>query len=130
MNAIRRYAYSASFEFFIPQNYGTREPFKGDRKEAYDVAKNHAKKPSDPCKKFLSDHLINVDKVITTMNNQRAFDGTTSSLSIRDAGLDPAGTLVQVAEYFEDPDHLAWTARFPQKGSGAKLNDVFFGIKG
>jgi hypothetical protein len=70
-----------------------RETLVGDRKKAYDTARDEAKQLSDQCKKFLRvTAKINPADIISAINKQVAFDGTTSTNSLVEAGLRESGT--------------------------------------
>jgi RHS repeat-associated protein len=109
-----------------------REPLKGDQKKAYDSAKNQAKKLSDECKMFLNAHSISPGSVLEALGKQKAYDGTTSTISIADAGLfvfgEPESTK-SVRDFFaEDPDLIAATGVTGAIASGLKTRfDSYFG---
>ncbi|HEY0727603.1 MAG TPA: hypothetical protein VGD38_05990, partial [Pyrinomonadaceae bacterium] len=82
--------------------------------------------------KFLREKLgLSSTRVARALKGIRPFDGTTSTLSLKDAGLLPLsgkGSSTSVASLFKDPRLSAARAAYATPDDrGATLRDIYFG---
>jgi hypothetical protein len=92
-----------------------RGKLTGERKKQYDKARDAAKKAleNEECQKFLRQHGIDPKDVLEAINKQQAFDATTSTISVAEAGLFVFGepeSNQSVKDYFAENGAFAVTA--------------------
>ncbi|HEX5887126.1 MAG TPA: RHS repeat-associated core domain-containing protein, partial [Pyrinomonadaceae bacterium] len=116
---------------------GVRRPLDDIQKSIFDVSIKfllaRLNDKNSPCAKFLREKLgLSSTRVARALKGIRAFDGKTSTLTLKDAGLLPlserGSTTTSVAALFRDPNLNAARAAYATPDDrGATLRDIYFG---
>ena len=123
-----------------PQDSG-RVPLDEKSQNEYDDLQNHLlgllENPDSDCAKYLENVLhVSPADIANTVRAQRPFDGTRSTLSLRNAGLvNPRGknregrrvsSRESVRKFFSRTYSVAAQAGYPRAGTGGTINDVYY----
>jgi RHS repeat-associated protein len=116
---------------------GVRRPLDEIQQSIFDTSLKYLlaqlKDKNSPCAKFLREKLgLSANRVARALKGIRAFNGRTSTLSLKDAGLLPlsgrGSTTTSVAALFRDPNLNAARAAYSTPDDrGATLRDIYFG---